>query len=157
QPWPRDRRWSGSRRRRRPRATAEHWILVGASTAYLPRSHDALLPVIPAKAGIQGCKSSLVAPGPRLSPGGRKKARPDDPDEAEEEEALSARGLNPLRRGEDLVHMARHLDLAPDVADDAFFVDQEGGALDAHVFAAIHALLHPGAIGLADLALLVGG
>src|SRR6185369_202782 len=53
--------------------------------------------------------------------------------------------------------MARSLDLVPDVADDALLVDQEGRALDAHVFAPIHALLDPGAIGLGDLAFLVGG
>src|SRR5262249_8458095 len=65
--------------------------------------------------------------------------------------------LERLRRFEHLVDMAGHLDLVPDVADDALLVDQEGGPLDAHIFAAIHALLDPGAVGLADLAVLVGG
>src|SRR3546814_13244947 len=40
---------------------------------------------------------------------------------------------------------------------DALLVDEDGGAVDAHVFAPIHALLDPGPVGLADLALQVGG
>src|SRR5262249_40362728 len=46
---------------------------------------------------------------------------------------------------------------APDVSAYALLVDEEGRALDPHVLAAIHALLDPGAIGLADLALGIGG
>jgi hypothetical protein len=56
-----------------------------------------------------------------------------------------------------LFGVARHLYLPPDLADHALAVDQKGAALDAHIFPAIHALLDPGAVGLADLALLVGG
>src|SRR5882757_1006881 len=55
-----------------------------------------------------------------------------------------------------LVDMARHLHLVPDLGDGAGLVDQEGGALDAHVLAAIEALLDPGSVLLADLAVLVG-
>src|SRR4029077_18420559 len=69
----------------------------------------------------------------------------------------SINDLYRLRRLQHLVHMTRHLDLVPDVADDAFLVDQEGRPLDAHVFAAVHALLDPRTIGLGDLSLLVGG
>ena len=54
-----------------------------------------------------------------------------------------------------LVDMARHLHLAPDVPDHALAVDQEGRALDAHVFPAIHALLDPDAVILRHLAGLV--
>src|SRR5258708_15752503 len=53
--------------------------------------------------------------------------------------------------------MAADLDLGPEAADDALVVDQHGRALDAHVFAAIHALLHPDAVFLADLPALVRG
>src|SRR6266481_4455270 len=53
--------------------------------------------------------------------------------------------------------MAADLDLGPEAANDALVVDQHGGALDAHVLAAIHALLHPDAVFLADLPALVRG
>src|SRR5687767_12658640 len=56
---------------------------------------------------------------------------------------------------QNLVDMARHLHLAPDAADHALAVDQEGGALDAHIFAAIHALLDPHAVILRHAARLV--
>src|SRR5262245_61480377 len=55
-----------------------------------------------------------------------------------------------LQRPGHLQHVgdvAGHLHLAPDAADHALAVDQEGGALHAHVFAAVHALLDPGAVG----------
>ena len=52
--------------------------------------------------------------------------------------------------------MTLHLHLAPDLGDLAVWTDQEGGAFDAHVFAAIELLEHPDAIGFADLAGLVG-
>ena len=52
--------------------------------------------------------------------------------------------------------MARDLDLMPGLGDRALLVDQEGGALDAHVLAAVQALLHPGAVLLADLAVAIG-
>src|SRR5262245_47880092 len=61
------------------------------------------------------------------------------------------------RRLEHGVDVTRHLDFAPDAAHHALGVDQEGRALDPHVFAAVHALLDPGAVGLADRAVLVGG
>src|SRR6266568_7273964 len=54
------------------------------------------------------------------------------------------------------VDMAGHLHLVPDLGDGAGLVDQEGGAVDAHVLAAIEALLDPGAVLRADLAVLVG-
>src|SRR5580704_2853406 len=54
-----------------------------------------------------------------------------------------------------LVDMAGHLHLVPDLGDGAGLVDQEGGALDAHVLAAVEALLHPGAVLRADLAVFV--
>src|SRR5215472_7093118 len=47
--------------------------------------------------------------------------------------------------------MAWHPDLAPDAAHGPGAIDQKGGALDAHVFAAVHALLHPHAVFLADI------
>src|SRR5438067_7196326 len=53
--------------------------------------------------------------------------------------------------------MPGHLDLVPDVAHDAVLVDQEGAAVDAHIFAAVHALLDPDAVFLAHLAVRVGG
>src|SRR2546427_5780898 len=53
--------------------------------------------------------------------------------------------------------MTRHLDLVPGAAHHAVLVYEEGAAVDAHVFAAIHALLDPHAVGLAYLAVLVGG
>src|SRR5262245_9578239 len=49
-----------------------------------------------------------------------------------------------------------HLHLVPDVGHGAGLVDQEGGALDAHVLAAVETLLDPGAVLLADLAVFVG-
>src|SRR5262245_29338298 len=52
--------------------------------------------------------------------------------------------------------MARHLHLAPHLGHRAGLVDQEGRPVDAHVLAAIEALLDPGAVLLADLAILVG-
>ena len=54
------------------------------------------------------------------------------------------------------MHVTVHLHLAPDMADDAFAVDQEGGALDAHVALAVHALFHPHAKRLGGLVLRVG-
>src|SRR3546814_15805759 len=53
--------------------------------------------------------------------------------------------------------VALHLHLAPAAAQDALLVDQEAGALDAHVLAPVERLLDPGAVGLADLAVLVRG
>src|SRR4029079_1120119 len=60
-----------------------------------------------------------------------------------------------FRRLQHRLDMARHFHLPPDPAKDAVPVDQEGGALDTHIFAAIHALLRPNPIGLAYLAVFV--
>src|SRR5579862_3295442 len=65
--------------------------------------------------------------------------------------SLPAHGLHHL------VGVAGDFHLVPDVLDLAFLVDEESGALDAHVFAAIHALLDPDAVFLGDLAFLVRG
>src|SRR5260221_10178882 len=62
-----------------------------------------------------------------------------------------------FRGSEHFADMAVDLDLGPEAADHAFLVDQHGGALDSHVFAAVHALLDPDAVFLADLAALIGG
>ena len=51
------------------------------------------------------------------------------------------------RSGQHLLGVARHLDLAPASRDASMPVDQEGRALDAHVFAPVHRLLDPHAIG----------
>src|SRR5215831_2569915 len=53
--------------------------------------------------------------------------------------------------------MARHPDLVPHAADDAGSIDQKGGALDAHIFSAVHALLDPHAVFLAHIPAGVGG
>src|SRR3984893_17941733 len=53
--------------------------------------------------------------------------------------------------------MARHPDLVPPTADGARSVDQKGGALDAHIFAAVHAFLDPHAVFLARVPAGVGG
>src|SRR6266700_248043 len=66
-------------------------------------------------------------------------------------------GLERLGCGQHFLDMARHLDLAPYVANRPLGVDQEGRPLDPHVFSSIHAFLDPGAVGSADLAVLVGG
>src|SRR5205085_5085187 len=57
---------------------------------------------------------------------------------------------------QDFGDVARHLDLVPDLAHHAVLVDQEGGAFDPHVFAAIHAFLDPDAIAFGHLAVGVG-
>src|SRR5437016_388367 len=57
-----------------------------------------------------------------------------------------------LRRFQHFGDMAGHLDLVPGAAHDAVLVDQEGAAVDAHVSAAIHALLDPDAAALGHLA-----
>src|SRR5262249_1995461 len=53
--------------------------------------------------------------------------------------------------------VAGHLHLVPDATDDALAVDEEGGALHAHVFAAVHALLDPGPVSFGRLAVGVAG
>src|SRR5690242_18346005 len=69
---------------------------------------------------------------------------------------LAPLSLECLQLFQHLVDMARHLHLVPDLGHRARLVDQEGRPLDAHVLAAIEALLDPGAVLLADLAVLVG-
>ena len=69
---------------------------------------------------------------------------------------IRPRSSKPLRGAQHLLDMARNLDLAPDAADLAFLVDEEGGAVDAHVFAPVQALFDPRPVLLADLAVLVG-
>src|SRR5436190_2833549 len=61
-----------------------------------------------------------------------------------------------LERRLDVGDVAADLDLAPHLTDHAVLVDQEGGAVDAHVLAAVQALLDPGTVLLADLAVFVG-
>src|SRR5471030_1310692 len=53
------------------------------------------------------------------------------------------------------IDVAGDLHLVPGLADGAGLVDQEGRAVDAHVLAAVQALLDPGSVLLADLAVLV--
>lgn len=53
--------------------------------------------------------------------------------------------------------MAGDRDFRPDLSDGALLVDQESGALDAHVFFAIHAFFGPDAVAFAHVGLFVGG
>src|SRR4051812_37543993 len=57
-----------------------------------------------------------------------------------------------FRRLQNLFGMARYLHLAPDAGDRAVPVDQEGSAVDPHIFAAVHRFFDPGAERLADRA-----
>lgn len=59
--------------------------------------------------------------------------------------------------GEDFVGVAGDFYPGPDFFDFAVFVDEKCRAVDAHVFAAIHAFLYPHAIAFADVALFIGG
>ena len=52
--------------------------------------------------------------------------------------------------------MAFDLDLMPDVADDAFAIDQEGCAFNPHVFTTIQFLQNPHAIGFTQHAVFIG-
>src|SRR4249920_316283 len=61
-----------------------------------------------------------------------------------------------LGRLQQLLGVARDFHFAPDPADHALLVDEEGGTLDGHIFPAIHALFHPGAVGPAHFAVLIG-
>src|SRR3546814_15872258 len=51
--------------------------------------------------------------------------------------------------------MPGNLNFAPNARDLSVGTDQEGCTIDAHVFAAVHAFFDPGAVGLADRAVLV--
>src|SRR5215207_11455826 len=62
-----------------------------------------------------------------------------------------------LRRRQNLLRMAPHPRLAPDPRDAAVAVDQEGGALHAHVPNPKHALFDPHAVGFERALLLIGG
>lgn len=56
-----------------------------------------------------------------------------------------------LQASDDVKHfvdVAFYFDFGPDLADDALFVDCEGGALDAHVFPAVVILLFPDVVSL---------
>ena len=53
--------------------------------------------------------------------------------------------------------MARYSYFSPRATNDTFSIEQKGAALDAHVFASIHALLDPDAVFLADIRAGVGG
>src|ERR1700691_2292038 len=57
-------------------------------------------------------------------------------------------GSERLRRRQDLVRMARHFHFAPDLGDAAVAVNEKGRALDAEIFAAVHALFLPYPVGL---------
>src|SRR3546814_5376569 len=61
-----------------------------------------------------------------------------------------------LRRREHGLCVAGNLHLAPDALDDAVAVDEERGAVDAHIFAAVQALFDPGAEGFADRPIRIG-
>src|SRR5688500_4104801 len=90
---------------------------------------------------------------PRRRPGSRQaQARP-----RARREALAgswapayAGELERLYRLEHLGGVTGHLDLAPRLHDPALLVDEEGRALHAHIFAAVHALLDPGPEGVGD-------
>src|SRR5215218_1411744 len=58
---------------------------------------------------------------------------------------------------EHLLGVAGHLHLRPDLRDPPGPVDEDGRALDPHVFAAVHALLGPDAVGLKHVLRLVRG
>ena len=52
--------------------------------------------------------------------------------------------------------MSWHFNISPDVFDFAIRINQESGALDAHIFAAIHAFFLPNIIGLECDLFLIG-
>lgn len=62
-----------------------------------------------------------------------------------------------FRCGKHLIHMSRHLHLAPDLGEPAFRIDQEGGPLHPQIAPTVHALLHPDAVALAHRPVLIGG
>src|SRR5258708_6793176 len=62
-----------------------------------------------------------------------------------------------FRRFQHLGDMAGHLDLMPHASHHALLVDQKGASVDAHVFAAIHALFDPHPVALRHLAVSAGG
>src|SRR5262245_57804816 len=64
-------------------------------------------------------------------------------------------GLDGLGRFEYLGDMARHFHLAPNISDDAFWIDQEARAIHAQIFTSIHAFLDTSCIGLGHLAVFV--
>src|ERR1700730_5068787 len=95
----------------------------------------------------------------KIYPASQAKQRTSSPLAAGMRSFASLRMTETLKRLhclQHLVDMAGHFHLVPDLGDGASLVDQEGGALDAHVLAAIEALLDPGSVLLADLAVLVG-
>src|SRR5690606_30955011 len=62
-----------------------------------------------------------------------------------------------LRRREYVVDVALDADLSPGTGDAAVRADEEGRALDPHVFPSVHRLLDPAPIGLDGGLLGVGG
>src|SRR5690625_822260 len=74
------------------------------------------------------------------------------PDSIEPGGSTGFGGLQLAQGGEHLLDMAGDLHLAPDAPQHAFAINQEGRAVDPHIFAAIHGFLDPGAIGLRRLA-----
>src|SRR5260221_4653065 len=58
---------------------------------------------------------------------------------------------------EDFGDMARYSYLSPRPTNNTFAIEQKGAALDAHVFASVHAFLDPDAVFLADVRAGVGG
>src|SRR5665213_529160 len=62
-----------------------------------------------------------------------------------------------LHRLQDFGGVPRYLDLSPDTSNDPFTVDEEGAALDAHVFSPVQALFDPRAVALHHIAVLVRG
>src|SRR5581483_11290616 len=116
-------------------------------------------------------RAAAAGPGARAAPGapaaGRRGPGPCRPPASAPPDRGSARPWpraprrtawsELLRRVEDLGDMAADLDLAPHPAHHPVLVDEEGAAVDAHVFAAVHAFLDPYAVFLADLAGGVGG
>src|SRR5688572_5491220 len=65
--------------------------------------------------------------------------------------------FQPLYGLQHLLDMVGNLNLPPGAADNTLAVDQKSRAVDAHIFFPVHALLGPDTIGLASLAVLVGG
>lgn len=56
-----------------------------------------------------------------------------------------------------ILYMAFDFNLAPDMNDFTFFVDEEGGAFDAHVFFAVEVFFFPCAVVFANRAVFIRG
>src|SRR5437879_5645927 len=86
----------------------------------------------------------------------RERHTPYSKDKCKEPRLAACLELEGFHCLEHFVGVIVGLYLGPDLANDAFFIDQEGGALDTHIFLAIHALLFIDVIALGDLGLGVG-